>query len=253
MIIEIRNLSVKLKEREILREISLDIEDGQSFVILGPSGSGKTVLLKTMLGLIKPDSGTLRVLGHDMSDIGSKELFDLRRKTGMVFQNAALFDSMTVWENVGFSLIEHLKLPEEEVRKHVKEVLSAVGLDDVMDKMPEELSGGMRKRVGIARALIFQPRIIFYDEPTAGLDVITSTSILNLMGRIHKQFNTTDVIVTHDLMIGRKLADRIAVINNGEILGTGRWQDLLKSENEFIRYFLNAGEIYENQINESSV
>lgn len=253
MIIEIRDLFVKLKDREILKKINFDIEDGQNFVILGPSGSGKTVLLKTMLGLIKPVSGSLKVLGYNMSGISLKELSELRRKTGMVFQNAALFDSLTIWENVGFSLIEHLKLPEEKVRKQVQEVLSAVGLTDVMDKMPEELSGGMRKRVGIARALIFKPRVIFYDEPTAGLDVITSASILKLMGKIHKEFETTDVIVTHDLTIGKRLADRIAVIYNGEILGTGKWEELLKSENEFIRYFLNAGEIYENRNYESPI
>ncbi|MCM8816846.1 MAG: ATP-binding cassette domain-containing protein [Candidatus Omnitrophica bacterium] len=242
MIIEIKDLVVKLKEREILKKINLEVEEGQSFVILGPSGSGKTVLLKSMVGLIKPDSGTLKVLGYDMSNISVKDLFDLRKKTGMVFQNSALFDSMTVMENVGFSLIEHLKLPEEEVRKQVQQALSAVGLTDVLDKMPEELSGGMRKRVGIARALVFKPRIIFYDEPTAGLDVITSASIVNLMGKIHKEFNTTDVIVTHDLNIGSKLADKIAIIYNGEILGTGKWEELLESKNEFIRHFLNAGE-----------
>ncbi|MCX7705852.1 MAG: ATP-binding cassette domain-containing protein [bacterium] len=246
MIIEINNLFVKLKNKEILKDINLVVENEESFVILGPSGSGKTVLLKTMLGLITPTSGSLVILGHDISRVTPKELLDLRRKTGMVFQNAALFDSMTVWENVGFSLIEHFKLPEEEVRKQVQDVLSAVGLTDVMDKMPEELSGGMRKRVGIARALIFKPQIIFYDEPTAGLDVITSASIVKLMRKIHNQFHTTDVIVTHDLTIARKLADQIAVISDGRILDTGKWEYLLTSENEFIRHFLNEGEKYEN-------
>lgn len=242
MIIEIRNLNVKLKDKEILKDINLGVENGESIVILGPSGSGKTVLIKTMLGLIKPTSGILKVLGHDMFNISTKELFELRRKTGMVFQNAALFDSLLVWENVGFSLIEHLKLPEDEIHRRVHEVLSAVGLPDVMDKMPEELSGGMKKRVGIARALIFKPQLLFYDEPTTGLDVITSASIVNLIKEIHQQFKTTDVIVTHDLLIARKLADRIAVINNGEVLGTGKWEELSRSENEFIKNFLNAGE-----------
>ncbi|MCM8825495.1 MAG: ATP-binding cassette domain-containing protein [Candidatus Omnitrophica bacterium] len=239
MIIETEDLCVRLGARDILKGINLKVSRAEYFVILGPSGSGKTVLLKTFLGLIRSFSGKLRVLGHDMFRIKYKELLQLRRKIGMVFQNAALFDSMKVWENVGFSFLEHSNLPEEEIRVKTRRVLEAVGLFDVLDKMPEELSGGMRKRVGIARALIGEPEVLFYDEPTAGLDVVTSSSILNLMKNIHSQFNTTDIIVTHDLTIARDFADKIAIINEGKILATGRWDDLLKSNDEFIKTMLH--------------
>ncbi|MCM8822495.1 MAG: ATP-binding cassette domain-containing protein [Candidatus Omnitrophica bacterium] len=243
MIIETENLYVRLGDTDILKGFNFNVSRGENFVILGPSGSGKTVLLKTLLGLIRPSSGRLVVLGHDMFNITDEELFELRRKTGMVFQNAALFDSMTVWENVGFSLLEHSKLSEEEIRQKAQDVLLAVGLSDILDKMPEELSGGMRKRVGIARALMVEPEILFYDEPTAGLDVITASSILSLMKNIHSQFNTTDVIVTHDLTIARDFADRIVVINEGEILAAGRWDDLLTSDNDFVNKMLRQREI----------
>ncbi|MCM8764252.1 MAG: ATP-binding cassette domain-containing protein [Candidatus Omnitrophica bacterium] len=245
MIIKIENLYVRLGDRDILKGVNFNVSRGENFVILGPSGSGKTVLLKTLLGLMKPSSGKLVVLGHDMFNITDKELFEIRKKTGMVFQNAALFDSMMVWENVGFALIEHLKLSKEEIRKKAQQALMAVGLFDILDKIPEQLSGGMRKRVGIARALIGEPEILFYDEPTAGLDVITSSGILNLMKKIHSEFSTTDVIVTHDLTIARDFADRIAIINDGVILATGRWEELLKSENDFVKYFLNVGADHE--------
>ncbi|MGC9065741.1 MAG: ABC transporter ATP-binding protein [Candidatus Ratteibacteria bacterium] len=247
MVIEIENLYVTLKEREILKEISLNVGENETVVILGPSGSGKTVLLKTLLGLLTPSDGKLIVLGKDMFNISREELLQLRKKTGMVFQSAALFDSMSVWENVGFYLLEFLRLPEQEVRRRAEQILFAVGLSDVLDKMPDELSGGMRKRVGIARALIGEPEILFYDEPTAGLDVITSTSITKLMKKIHREFKTTDLIVTHDLSIARHLADKIAVINEGKIIETGTWEQLLYSKNEFVKYFLNIGAVYENE------
>ena len=247
MVIEIENLNVSLKDREILKGINLTVGERESVVVLGPSGSGKTVFLKSLLGLIKPSSGKLKVLGYDLFNITAEELFDLRKKTGMVFQNAALFDSMRVWENVGFSLLEHLDLSEEEIRNQAQQALLAVGLSDVLDKMPEELSGGMKKRVGIARALMIKPQVLFYDEPTAGLDVITATSVMKLIENIHREFNTTDLIVTHDLSIARNFADKIAVINEGRILAAGKWEELLKSENEFIKYFMNAGAGYENK------
>ncbi len=247
MVIEIENLNVSLKDREILKGINLTVGERESVVVLGPSGSGKTVFLKSLLGLIKPSSGKLKVLGYDLFNITAEELFDLRKKTGMVFQNAALFDSMRVWENVGFSLLEHSDLSEEEIRNQAQQALLAVGLSDVLDKMPEELSGGMKKRVGIARALMIKPQVLFYDEPTAGLDVITATSVMKLIENIHREFNTTDLIVTHDLSIARNFADKIAVINEGRILAAGKWEELLKSENEFIKYFMNAGAGYENK------
>lgn len=247
MIIEIEDLYVRLKENEILKGISLNVFKGESVVILGPSGSGKTVFLKTLLGLVKPYSGKLMIFGHDMFSITNKELFEIRKKMGMVFQNSALFDSMKVWENVGFFLIEHSNLSEEEIRQKSLKMLQAVGLSDVLDRMPEELSGGMRKRVGIARALISEPEILFYDEPTAGLDVITAMSIIGLMGKIHNDFKTTDIIVTHDLSIAKRFADKIAIINEGRIIETGNWLQLIRSEDSFVKSFLQIGEAYENK------
>jgi len=247
MIIQIEDLVVMLKEHEILHGISLNIPEGKTFVILGQSGSGKTVLLKTLLGLIQPYKGKLVIFGQDMFNIDDEYLFNIRKKTGMVFQSSALFDSMSVWENVGFFLLEHSDLSEGEIRKQAENVLMAVGLEGIADKMPEELSGGMKKRVGIARALISRPQLLLYDEPTAGLDVIISSSIIKLMKKIHTEFSTTELIVTHDLAIARNLADDIAVIHEGKILAVGRWEDLKNSEIEFVRYFLNIGEYYENK------
>ncbi len=246
MVIEAEKLFVRIQEEEILRGIDLFIQEGETVVLLGPSGSGKTVFLKVLLGLIKPYSGRLSVLGYDMFNISRSQLFELRKKTGVVFQSAALFDSMRVWENVGFALIEHTKMPHDEIRRQVQQVLEAVGLSDVMDRRPEELSGGMRKRVGIARALIMKPQLLFYDEPTTGLDVITASSILNLMEDLHKRFKTTEIIVTHDLSIARKFADRIAVINQGKIIRTGRWQDYVNSKDDFVRNFFKIGVSHES-------
>ncbi|HPP66284.1 MAG TPA: ATP-binding cassette domain-containing protein [bacterium] len=247
MIINIKKLSVVLKNQEILHDLDLEVSDGETMVILGQSGSGKTVLLKTLLGLITPNKGRVEILGQDMSELDDKHLFNIRKKSGMVFQSSALFDSMSVWENVGFFLLEHSDIPENEIRKTAETFLEAVGLDDISEKMPEELSGGMKKRVGIARALASKPQILFYDEPTAGLDVITSASIIKLMKKIHSDFCTTDVIVTHDLAIARNLADHIAVIDEGTIVATGKWDQIINSGNEFVRYFLNIGDLYEKE------
>ncbi len=247
MIIQVEDLVVVLKEQEILHRVNLNVPQGKTIVILGQSGSGKTVLLKTILGLIRPQQGKLMIFGQDMFRIEDEHLFNIRKKTGMVFQSSALFDSMSVWENVGFSLLEHSGLSEKEVRKQAEDTLAAVGLDDAADKMPEELSGGMKKRVGIARALIGRPQLLLYDEPTAGLDVIISASIIKLMEKIHAEFSTTELIVTHDLAIARNLADHIAVLHEGKILAAGDWEQLKNSENEFVRYFLNIGEPYEKE------
>lgn len=247
MIIQIEDLIVVLKEREILHGLNLNISEGKTTVILGQSGSGKTVLLKTLLGLIQPHKGKLTIFGQDMFRIKDEDLFNIRKKTGMVFQSSALFDSMSVWENVGFFLLEHSNLSEKEVRKKAEEAMKAVGLEDIADKTPEELSGGMKKRVGIARALIGKPQLLLYDEPTAGLDVIIAASIIKLMKKIHTEFSTTDLIVTHDLSIARDLADHIAIIHQGKIIAAGDWEQLKNSENEFVRYFIKIGEPYEKK------
>jgi phospholipid/cholesterol/gamma-HCH transport system ATP-binding protein len=226
--ISIKNLTIFIEDKKILDNINLEINKGETFVILGESGAGKSVLLKTIVGLIKPTEGEIFIRQENLGQMNKNKLLELREKTGMVFQAAALFDSMTVCQNVGFFLFEHTNLSDEEIRERVKKSLHAVGLENILDEMPEHLSGGMKKRVGIARALINQPEIIFYDEPTAGLDPVTSASILELIEKIHKEYQTTDVIVTHDLEIARKFSDRVAIIDNGKIFTIGIWQEVVK-------------------------
>jgi len=243
--ITIQDLSVSLGGKEILKNLSFTLEEGESFVILGSSGSGKTVLLRTLAGLIRPYTGTIEIFGNNIARMTRDEKRALRERTAMVFQSSALFDSMTVWENVGFYLIEHSDLSFSEIRRRADEVLREVGLEDVLDLKPEELSGGMKKRVGIARALIGEPKVLFYDEPTAGLDPLTSQSIIRLIAELHKKHYTTELLVTHDLEIAKKVADRIAVLNRGEIQALGTWKSLVESEHPFVQKFIRAGGLYE--------
>ncbi|MCL5674972.1 MAG: ATP-binding cassette domain-containing protein [Candidatus Omnitrophica bacterium] len=227
--INIKNLTVFIKNKKILDDINIHINKGETFVILGESGAGKTIFLKTVIGLIKADAGEIIICGANISQIDENKLLDLRQKTGMVFQSSALFDSLTIWENVGFFLLEHTNLSDGEIREKAEKSLNSVGLKDILDEMPEHLSGGMKKRVGIARALINHPEIIFYDEPTAGLDPVTSESILSLVAKIHKEYKTTDVIVTHDLGIAKKFSDRVAIIDDGRIFTVGTWEEVVKT------------------------
>ena len=227
--INIKNLTVFIGNKKILDNISLDINKGETFVLLGESGGGKTVFLKTVIGLIPFDEGEIIIRDENLANMDKTKLLELRQKTGMVFQGAALFDSLTICQNVGFFLFEHTSLSNEEIRERVKKSLNAVGLENVLDEMPENLSGGMKKRAGIARALINHPEIIFYDEPTSGLDPVTSTSILDLIVKIHKEYKTTDIIVTHDIDIARKFADKVAIIDDGKIFAVGKWEEIVKT------------------------
>ncbi|MCM8768796.1 MAG: ATP-binding cassette domain-containing protein [Candidatus Omnitrophica bacterium] len=238
-----KNLSVLLQGKTILKDISFEVRAGESLVIAGPSGCGKSVLLKTILGLIEPARGEIFFENKNVQEMSPEERQEFHRKIEMVFQNSALFDSMPVWENVGFSLLYHTSLPEEEIRTKVQEALAAVGLEGIEEKMPEQLSGGMRKRVAIARALISQPQVLFYDEPTTGLDPVTSEQITRLMMKIHSEYGTTDVTVTHDVKLAARIAQRIVLLGNGVIEEMGTFSELkVHSQHPLIRSYLEAFE-----------
>jgi phospholipid/cholesterol/gamma-HCH transport system ATP-binding protein len=242
-IIVVKNLSVKLGGREILKDINFEIEKGSSVVIIGQSGSGKTVLIKTILGIIKSYKGEIYIFGENINRIDEEKLKKIRERIGMVFQNSALFDSLNVWRNVGFYYLYHSDKSEEEIKIMAIEILKKLGLDEsVADMMPEELSGGMKKRVSIARCLISQPEILFYDEPTTGLDPITSENLTELIKKIHKDFNTTDITVTHDVKLASKIGERLILIDNGRIVESGTYEELKKrSTHPLIRSYIEIG------------
>jgi phospholipid/cholesterol/gamma-HCH transport system ATP-binding protein len=224
----------------VLDEVSLEVHEGETLVIIGCSGCGKSVLLKHMIGILKPERGRIFVNGTDIVPLPESRLLDIRAQFGMVFQNSALFDSMTVWENVAFSLVEHGGMPRQQVDERVRYCLNLVGLHGAEEKRPAELSGGMQKRVGVARAIAHQPRILLYDEPTTGLDPVTADTINDLIIRTRENLAVTTVAVTHDLHSAHKIGDRVAVMADGKINITGTPGESWKSENTTVRRFLNA-------------
>lgn len=242
-IIEVRNLWVKFGNKEVLKDINFEIKKGESVVIIGPSGCGKTVLIKTILGIIKSYKGEIYIFGKNIKNLKEEEVKKIKEKIGMVFQNSALFDSLNVWENVGFYYLYHTDRNKEEIKKMAVEILKKLGLDeDVIYMMPEQLSGGMKKRVSIARALISNPAIIFYDEPTTGLDPITSEGLTELIKKIHNDFNTTDITVTHDVKLASRIGKRLILIDNGKIVESGTYEELKeKSEHPLIRSYVEIG------------
>lgn len=238
--ISIRHVYQTFGSRQILKDVSLTVKDGETMVILGASGSGKSTLLKLIIGLLTPTSGEVLVDGKDMGRLSEEELNKARRNMGFVFQYSALFDSMNVKENVAFGLRMHTKLPEEEIDRIVKEKLHLVGLDGIENLMPSSLSGGMKKRVSLARAIALEPKIILYDEPTAGLDPIRSTDISLLIKHTQKALHATSVVVTHDLKSAEMIADRMAFLHKGSFLAIGRPEDLKASEDERVRQFMEG-------------
>lgn len=239
-IIELKNLRVSFEGNQVLKGINLDVRKGESIVVVGSSGCGKSVLLKTILGLIKPDSGEVYIFGEKTSSLPEEKMLEIRRRIGMVFQSSALFDSLKVWENVGFYYIQHSEMERNEIYKKAKEILENVGMGGFDDFMPEQLSGGMKKRVSIARALISKPEILFYDEPTTGLDPLTSGSITHLISQVHNRFQTTDVTVTHDIKLASRISDRIALLEDGIIQEIGTFSELKEtSKNPLIMSFIN--------------
>ncbi|HWP35735.1 MAG TPA: ABC transporter ATP-binding protein, partial [Thermodesulfobacteriota bacterium] len=239
-IIQVRDLYKSFKGREVLHGVSLDVPRGRITVIIGGSGSGKTVLLKHLIGLIRPDRGHIYVDGEDICAMDEQRLNAVRKKFGMLFQEAALFDSMTVFENVAFPLREHTRLSEAEIREVVGRKLAQVGLTGAEGKMPAELSGGMRKRVGLARALALEPEIVLFDEPTTGLDPITTDVVNRLILDTHRALGLTFVIISHDIPGAFLLAHRIAMLYDGRIIETGTPEEIRASANPMVQQFITG-------------
>ncbi|MDI6687610.1 MAG: ABC transporter ATP-binding protein [Desulfobacterales bacterium] len=237
--IELIKVCKSFKGQKVLDNLDLKIEPEKITVVIGRSGGGKSVLLKHIMGLIKPDSGQVLVNGIDTSKLNDKELNEVRKIFGMLFQDAALFDSMTVGENVAFPLKEHTKLSKKEIDKIVEEKLLKVGLKNVTHKMPSELSGGMRKRVGLARAIALNPKIVLFDEPTTGLDPIMCESIDNLIINTQRLTNATFVIISHDIGSTFKIAHKVAVLHEGKIIKTGTPEEIQSSNNPVIKRFIS--------------
>src|SRR5512140_2791673 len=232
--IEIIDLHKSFGRLQVLRGVNLAVEKGESMTVIGGSGSGKSVILKHIIGLLFPDRGRVIVAGQALNDLDEFGLNELRKKFGMLFQMAALFDSLTVWENVGFSLKQHTKLSDSKIRKIATEKLALVGLKDIEDKMPVELSGGMRKRVGLARAIAMDAEIILYDEPTTGLDPISADAINDLIIDLRKKLGVTSVAITHDMQSAYKISDRIAMLYKGEIQEIGTPDQIRSTTNPIV-------------------
>lgn len=242
--IEVVNLYKSFKNKKVLRGINLTITKGETIAIIGRSGCGKSVLLKHIVGLLEPDSGFVKVEGQIINELGKKELYAIRRKFGFLFQGAALFDSMTVEENVALPLVESdEKLPEKKIASIVAEKLELVGLANTQKLKPAELSGGMKKRVGLARALATDPEYILYDEPTTGLDPVMSDSIDELIRDLSEKLNVTSIVVTHDMFSVKKTSDRIAMIHEGVIHFSGTQEDFLNSNDDIIVNFIKRTNI----------
>ncbi len=236
--IEIAHLKKAFGSKIVLRDFNLDVPFGENLVVMGRSGIGKTILIKCIIGLVKPDGGKLKVLGRDISKLNHKELDELRVRIGFVFQNSALYDSMTVRENLEFPLRRHRrKMISGNIEDLVREALRNVDLENAIDLMPSELSGGMRKRIGIARSLILNPEIVLFDEPTTGLDPITAEEITQLILHLQKKYKTTSVIITHDVALAREAANHIVFLNDGVAYAQGTYEELVKSEDPEIKHF----------------
>ena len=226
--------------KEVLRGIDLEIPDGQALTIIGRSGTGKSVLLKHIIGLIPPDRGRVIVDGKDLSTLTYDELNEVRGRFGMLFQMAALFDSMTVGENVGLGMREHTKLPEREIRERVAEKLAMVGLSGIEDLKPASLSGGMKKRVGLARAIAMEPSCVLYDEPTTGLDPVTSDTINVLIRDLQKKLGITSIVVTHDMKSAAWVSDRICMLHDGHLIFDGTYEEIEACPDPIVRQFITG-------------
>jgi phospholipid/cholesterol/gamma-HCH transport system ATP-binding protein len=236
--IELRRLYKAFNGNQVLQGLDLAIEAGEILTILGGSGTGKSVLLKLIIGLMKPDAGQVLVEGDDIVPLQEEELLKVRRKVGMLFQGAALFDSLTAKENVAFPLREHTQMTEAEIQERVAEVLALVGMAGVEEKLPSELSGGMRKRVGLARAVALTPRIVLYDEPTTGLDPRNVDKINELITDLRAKLHVTSVVVTHDIQSALRISDRVALLSEGRIAETGTPADITRAERSVVQEFL---------------
>ncbi len=238
--IKLIGVEKSFKEQVVLNRLNLEIPEGEITAVIGPSGVGKSVLLKHMIGLLRPDRGQVIVDGEDIAAMGRRQLNLVREKFGMLFQNAALFDSMTVFENVAFPLEEKTKLSRARIRKQVHEALEHVGLKGVDSKYPDELSGGMKKRVGLARVLLLNPRIILFDEPTTGLDPIICRATHQLIKETHARFGFTAVVISHEIPEIFDISDRVAMLYRGEIVETGTPAEIQRSQHPVVRQFISG-------------
>jgi len=238
LVIEIHNLRKEFGEQEVLKNVSLQLKDGENLVVLGKSGSGKSVLIQCIIRLIDPDEGTISVLGKNVSALNSTDLGELRKKIGFLFQSGALYDSMSVKQNLEFPLQRIKKhLNQKEIDEKVNEVLENVGLSHALHKFPSQLSGGMRKRISLARTIIVDPMIMLYDEPTTGLDPVTSDGISSLINDVQKKYKTSSIIITHDIECARATANRVIMINDGEVYLEGNLEEFEKSTDTLIKSF----------------
>jgi len=240
-VIEIKNLKKSFNGKEVLKGLNLTVNKGENLVVVGKSGEGKSVTIQCLIGMIQPDEGSIKVLGEEINDLNEKQLKEIRMKIGFLFQQSALYDSMTVRENLAFPLERVLKIKDRaEIEKRSIEALDAVGLSDAIDKMPSDLSGGQRKRMGLARTLIVRPEIILYDEPTTGLDTITSKEISNLIMDVKKKYKASSIIITHDMSCAKITGDRILIFSDGKCLAEGTYAELENSSDEFISSFFKS-------------
>lgn len=238
--IKLIDINKSFRGRQVLKHINLEVRDGETLAIIGGSGMGKSTLLRLMIGLIRPTSGEIWIGGREISRMPEQELDKVRLRMGMVFQYSALFDSMSVGENVAFGLREHTKYPEDQIRAIVREKLDMVGLPGIEKSMPNELSGGMKKRVSLARAIAFGPDIIFYDEPSSGLDPIMTDKINELIIHMQKQLHVTSVVVTHDMASACQIADRIAMVYEGELIALDTVKNFKRLQDSRVQAFLKS-------------
>lgn len=237
-VIHVDNVSKSFGDLHILRDVNLELFNGENLVVLGRSGTGKSVLIKLISGLLKPDKGNIYVLGEVVNDLDERELRALRQRIGFSFQNSALYDSMTVRENLEFPLVRNKRdLTRSEINKEVEEVLDGVGLLQAINQMPSELSGGQRKRIGIARTLILRPDIMLYDEPTAGLDPLTCLEINSLINQVQEQYKTSSIIITHDLSCAKMVGDRMVMLLDGKFERQGTFDEIFDTDDERVKPF----------------
>ncbi|MDV2495989.1 MAG: ABC transporter ATP-binding protein [bacterium] len=241
--ITITDLHKSFGANHVLRGVDLAVEQGESLVVIGGSGSGKSVLIKHIIGLLKPDRGSIEVNGQEVTTMAERELKELRKRFGMLFQAAALFDSLTVGENVAFPLVEHTRARRSEIAERVRETLTLVGLPDAEHLYPAELSGGMKKRVGLARALVMEPEVILYDEPTTGLDPIMADAINDLIVEMRERLAITSIAITHDMVSAYKIGHRLAMLYQGEIIFTGTPQECRNTDDPMVRQFITGSSV----------
>lgn len=243
VVIEMVDVAKSFGDNHVLRGVNLQVMAGESMVVIGGSGTGKSVILKHIIGLLRPDRGKVLIDGTDLSALSEEGLSEIRKKFGMLFQGAALFDSFPVWENVGFAFQQHTRLTEQQIRAIATEKLAMVGLRGVEDKMPADLSGGMKKRVGLARAIAMEPKILLYDEPTTGLDPIMADVINDLICDLKRRLSVTSVAITHDMKSAYKIADRIAMLYQGKIEQVGTPDEIRNSSNPVVEQFIHGSAV----------